>query len=348
MAPKTRKRSSRVSAFVKLFALLNSLMLTEVSLSVSIAARAATCTADADVRSWMVIGDADGDTDISGAACAPDGRCLLVSDEKRRAWFFRLDETHPAAPKLIIGDKIKLNPVSGDDEADAEGAAFDSGHFYAIGSHGTSRRKKEFQASRYSVYRIEPDGTVQASAALAPLLASIPGISEHFCTKAQARSCQPLQEGGANIEGLAARNGNLYIGFRAPSPGGKAFIVRLAERALFGQAGPELQTLRIDLGQDESGRDLGIRDIATVDDGFLILAGPSLPEGDDAVGSGKIFHWREGDPRPRLLRELTMQDKGVKPEVLLSIGETATTYRALVMCDGVASGLPVEYQIRKE
>ena len=124
--------------------------------------------------------------------------------------------------------------------------------------------------------------------------------------------------------------------------------MRLAERALFGQARPELQMLRIDLGQDESGRDLGIRDIATVDDGFLILAGPSLPEGDDAVGSGKIFHWREGDPRPRLLRELTMQDKGVKPEVLLSIGETATTYRALVMCDGVASGLPVEYQIRRE
>jgi len=189
---------------------------------------------------------------------------------------------------------------------------------------------------------------VQASAALAPLLASIPGISEHFCTKAQARSCQPLQEGGANIEGLAARNGNLYIGFRAPSPGGKAFIVRLAERALFGQAGPELQTLRIDLGQDESGRDLGIRDIATVDDGFLILAGPSLPEGDDAVGSGKIFHWREGDPRPRLLRELTVKDKGAKPEVLLPIGETAAGYRALVMCDGVKGGSPVEYQLRRE
>jgi Protein of unknown function (DUF3616) len=348
MATKTRKRSSHVPAFVKLFALLNALMLVEASSAVSIAARAATCITDADVRSWTVIGDADSNTDISGAACAPDGRCLLVSDEKRRAWFFRLDETHPTAPKLIIGDKIKLNPMSGDDEADAEGAAFDSGLFYAIGSHGTSRRKKEFQASRYSVYRIEPDGTVQASAALVPLLTSIPGISEHFCTKAQAGSCQPLQEGGANIEGLAARDGNLYIGFRAPSPGGKAFIVRLAEKAIFGQAGPELQTLRIDLGQDESGRDLGIRDIAAVADGFLILAGPSLPEGDDAVGSGKIFHWREGDPRPRLLRELTVQDKGVKPEVLLPMGETATAYRALVMCDGVAGGSAAEYQIRSE
>ena len=106
--------------------------------------------------------------------------------------------------------------------------------------------------------------------------------------------------------------------------------------------------MQIDLGRDASGRDLGIRDIAAVTDGFLILAGPSLPEGDEAVGSGKIFHWREGDSRPRLLKDLTVKDKGVKPEVLLLIGETATAYRALVMCDGVASGSPTEYEIRKE
>jgi hypothetical protein len=66
------------------------------------------------------------------------------------------------------------------------------------------------------------------------------------------------------------------------------------------------------------------------------------------VGSGKIFHWHQGDPRPRLLKDLTVKDKGVKPEVLLVIDETATAYRALVMCDGVAGGSPAEYQIRKE
>jgi hypothetical protein len=79
-----------------------------------------------------------------------------------------------------------------------------------------------------------------------------------------------------------------------------------------------------------------------VGDGFLILAGPSFPEGDDAVGSGKIFHWREGHTQPRLLRELTVKDKGVKPEVLLFLGESATAYRALVMCDGVKGGSPTD------
>ena len=38
MAPKTRKRSSRVPAFVKLFVLLNALMLVEASSAVSIGA----------------------------------------------------------------------------------------------------------------------------------------------------------------------------------------------------------------------------------------------------------------------------------------------------------------------
>src|SRR5207249_6708273 len=136
-------------------------------------------------------------------------------DEKRRAWFFRIDESSPAIPKLVSGDKIKLDPEKGSDEADAEGAAFDAGRFYAVGSHGTSRHKNEFQASRYSVYQIEPGGHVEATGALAGLLATVPGIAEHFCTKETER-CESLQDGGVNIEGLAARGGNLYIGFRSP------------------------------------------------------------------------------------------------------------------------------------
>jgi len=338
------KRCGLKPAIIKLVVVLTALMLD----SAIPQAQGASCTADADARPWTVIGDAATDADLSGAACASDGQCLLVSDEKRRAWFFRLTETTPATPKLTVGDRLELKPASGDKEADAEGAAFDGGDFYAIGSHGTSRHKNEFQASRYSVYRIKPDGTMQASGALVPLLASIPGIGEHFCSEAQASSCQSLQDGGANIEGLAARGGNLYVGFRAPSPGGKALILRVAEKAAFGQSAPDLQTFQVDLGQDGLGRDLGIRDIASAADGFLILAGPALPEGDDAVGSGKIFHWREDNTSPRLLRDLTVKDKGVKPEVILLLGETPTSYRVLVMCDGAMGGSPAEYQIRKE
>jgi hypothetical protein len=37
-----------------------------------------------------------------------------------------------------------------------------------------------------------------------------------------------------------------------------------------------------------------------------------------------------------------VKDKGVKPEVLLFLGESATAYRALVMCDGVKGGSPTD------
>lgn len=338
------KRRYRTPPIVGLFAILIGLLLAGVSLE----AEAADCTVDPDARPWAVVGDATSDTDLSGAACAPNGQCLLVSDEKRRAWFFRMDEPIPGAPKIIVGERVKLKPAAGEDEADAEGAAFDNGHFYVIGSHGTSRYKNEFQASRFSAYRIKLDGSVQASGALARLLPGVPGIGEHLCAKEQAGSCESLQHGGANIEGLAARGGNLYVGFRAPSPGGNAFILRVAEEAVFGSAAPASQTFRVNLGQDDAGRDLGIRDISPVADGFLILAGPALPEGDNAVGSGKIFYWGENDTAPRLLRELTVKEKGIKPEVLLTLSETASSFRVLVMCDGGDGGSPAEYRIRRE
>jgi uncharacterized protein DUF3616 len=297
-----------------------------------------------DGKPWTVAGEAADDSDLSGAACSPDGICVLVSDEKHRAWLFTRDETNADEPRILTGDRIRLKPAQGGDESDTEAVAYDDHHFYAIGSHGTARKKNEFQASRYSVYRIDEDGSVRASDRLADILATLPGISEHFCTGAKTASCETLQEGGANIEGLAARSGSLYVGFRAPSPDGEAFVVRVAEDAVFGRADPDPTVFRLHLGQDANSRDLGVRDLAAVSDGFLVLAGPSLPEGDDATGSAAIFHWQD-DAAPRMLRDLGPSRKGVKPEGLLVLGENSKGYRVLVIHDGVASGAPLEYQV---
>jgi hypothetical protein len=326
----------------KLSLFIGTIAATAGLLSAVIAARAD----DNDGRKWTVVGDAGSDKDISGAACAPDGRCLLVSDEKHRAWFFTRDETDPANPRMIVGERIKLTPHLGGDESDAEAAAFDHGHFYAIGSHGTARKKKEFEPSRYSIYRIEPDGSVLAKGTLAEILAATPGIREDFCTKTTASSCKALQDGGANIEGLAVRDQQMYVGFRAPSPDGEAFIVRVAEGAVFGTDDPNLKVFRLKLGQDAIHRSLGIRDLAAVSDGFLVLAGPALPEEDGSPGSGAAFHWRE-DGTLTKLRDVGLRQDGIKPEVLLLLGITATSYRIVVMHDGVPGGSPLEYQISK-
>ena len=137
----------------------------------------------------------------------------------------------------------------------------------------------------------------------------------------------------------------MFIGLRAPAPQGDAFVVRIAEQAIFGQDAGQPTVFRVRLGQDDQKRDLGIRDLATVSDGFLILAGPSLPEGDDAVGGGAVFHWPGGTEPVRRLQDAGLRAVGVKPEGLLVLGEDASAYRVLVLHDGPPGGAPTEYRI---
>jgi uncharacterized protein DUF3616 len=292
--------------------------------------------------------------EFSGAACAPDGRCLLVGDEGRRARFFTIEEPPGERPKIVIGAAVTLVPAEGDGEADAEAAAFDRGRFYVLGSHGTSRRRGERQPSRYSVYRIEPDdGRAVASGALARIVGAVDGIREVFCPAASAgggggrRPCPTLQDGGANIEGLAVRDGTMHVGFRAPSPGGRAFVVSVPEQAVFGQAPPAAAVLRLSLDADRRGRERGVRDLASVSGGFLVLAGPALPEGDEAKGEATVFFWSGPGGGAVALRRVGLERKGVKPEALLVLSEDAESYRVLVIHDGVEGGAPIEHRIQK-
>ena len=285
--------------------------------------------------------------EFSGAACAPDGRCLLVGDEGRRARFFTVEEAPGERPKLVIGAVVSLVPAEGDGEADAEAAAFDRGRFYVAGSHGTSRRKGDRQPSRYSVYRVEPGGRAVASGALARVVGAVDGIREAFCPAGGRRPCPTLQNGGANIEGLAVRDGTMHVGFRAPAPGGRAFVVSVPEQTVFGGAAPASVVSRLALGADRRGRERGVRDLAAVVGGFLVLAGPALPEGDKAKGEATVFFW-PGPGGPAIpLRPVGLERVGVKPEALLVLGEGAASYRVLVIHDGVEGGAPTEYRIEK-
>ena len=94
----------------------------------------------------------------------------------------------------------------------------------------------------------------------------------------------PGDEGGVNIEGLAARDGKLFVGFRSPvlKDGTVPVMVTTFDK-------PETNELRfVPLG----GR--GVRDLAAVRDGFLILAGPSV----EAGGGFQIYFWDGRDCAP--------------------------------------------------
>lgn len=65
------------------------------------------------------------------------------------------------------------------------------------------------------------------------------------------------------------------------------------------------------------------------------------------MGGGPVFHWDGRGDATRRLMEVGRREKGVKPEILLMIGEGTSAYRVVVMHDGVPGGSPIEYRLPK-
>jgi len=94
----------------------------------------------------------------------------------------------------------------------------------------------------------------------------------------------PSKENGVDIEGIAAKGDFLYLGFRGP-----AFRENWVPVMKLEFEDPEdYELLYVDLG----GR--GIRDITSVSDGFLLIAGPI----GDGSASYQLYHWDGKDMIP--------------------------------------------------
>src|SRR5262249_1783756 len=100
---------------------------------------------------------------------------------------------------------------------------------------------------------------------------------------------------GVNIEGIAVRGGDLYFGFRGPLVDDAAAIVmRVAIKAIFGTDTAVPTTDMLPLGKGQ-----GIRDLAAVTDGLLVLSGPEARK----PGKAEVFLWKPG-AMPLLLADL--------------------------------------------
>ena len=94
----------------------------------------------------------------------------------------------------------------------------------------------------------------------------------------------------------------------------------------------------------------GIRDIAAVDGGFLILAGP-VGDGDFSY---RVYFWDGTDqlpggddsPKPQRLGEFPDMDKG-KPEGLAVLKAAGKTYDLLLLCDGWPKGGPTLWKLTR-
>ena len=115
-------------------------------------------------------------------------------------------------------------------------AASGGGFAYVTGSHSRKREPCDGNPDSRHVYRLalQSDGRVQPSSQPADdqgrlwRLMSASSSLGPFADK-----CLGKDGHGINIEGLAARNGQLYFGFREPAQNKKAYILRVAAPALF-------------------------------------------------------------------------------------------------------------------
>lgn len=292
-------------------------------------------------------GDIQGAEDISAVDAVGDF-LVLGSDESN---FVQLLMREGDAYR-VTGDPVVLNPAA--EEIDIEGIAHDAEWVYVLGSHAWKRKKvdadKKYKKNREALetvsrekdrervcrFRLAPDGSASAveETSLRAFLDSHPAL--------EPLAKVPSKENGIDLEGLAVHAGRLYAGFRSPVlRGGFVPVARFPFADPV--AGAELLYLSLD------GR--GVRDIARVGDGFLVLAGPS----GEAAMSSRVYFWDGNDclpgadrPAPmgvlKLLGDLPADATGAA-EALSVLGEGEGGYEVLVVFDGVANGNPTRYRV---
>lgn len=335
----------------------------------TVAARADISRAD---EAWTVRPDFEKNADareaLSGAACVTGtNHCFAVNDEKKYAQFFDIEGRNVAPKELIrlLPDKIDGVKM---DEIDAEGVAYvparttdGASYYYVTGSHGLSR-KGELQPSRFFLLRFPVDPStgrptfaygdsdaapeISKTDRLRDTIKNTPDLSAH--------AEQRLDRNGVTIEGLAVSGEDALFGLRSPCVSMNAYVMRVPLGDLFKDSVPVATTSTLALGDNA-----GIRDLAKVKDGVLILSGRS----DDERGDQKFTCEEERPPSSPLPSVWFWSGKhgdAAKPlgplpgvaatdsaETLLVLDESTTAYRVLVLFDGVANGKPVEFNIRK-
>jgi len=286
---------------------------------------------------------------ISGIACspAPNQTCVVVSDEQKKGRYVRF---------ATLGDKtikpgrtLDLFPPSlgKEKEADTEAAAYASGKFYVIGSHGVAKTDPIYMPNRYLLFQFPVDATntnqIKPTNALETILASLPELKAAACARTSSAPCRSLQDGGINVEGLAIHEEQAWIGLRAPVAAGQGVVIQLSTKHLFSGETGQVSLHKLALGE---GR--GIRDLARVNAGFLVLTGKSTPEEEnEAPWPAKVVFWR-GDQQTTIpIATLTNTASIEKPEALLVLAEDNQNWRVLILGEGKGSIEPQEYLLPK-
>lgn len=262
---------------------------------------------------------------------------------------------------VVLADGAQSTKI----ELDIEALAASGATVYALGSHSSTRRtgdRADRPASRNRERLAEgveqqPLRDVIARFTLDASTGTVTALEKKSLRKAilghpvlALFAALASKENGIDLEGLAVDGTSLYAGFRGP-------VLRHGFAAVlqFTFDAPESSTLLL---VPLDGR--GIRDMAKVDDGLLLLAGPVgdsdtshrlyLWNGKDCVpgtgGAGGRLRWLADVPAPA--RAADAERMKAKAEAVLVTAQTATQYELMLLYDGLPNGGATRFSVSRD
>ena len=298
---------------------------------------------------------------ISGITCPPasasERRCIVAIDEGGEVRYVKIGNNS----LVLEPDRIVLLPDD-DKELDAEGAARDGDLVYITGSFSSKRKECEANEDSRHVFRFSvnhttgraeldrggfPIGLEDDKGALWDVLKRDSVLKEF------AGQCLGKPKHGLNIEGLAAKGGTLYFGFREPAQDQHTYILPVQADQLFSGTASSVKPIRVEVGSGS-----GIRDMLAVTGGFLLLIGP---DDDISTDDWSVALWDGSSDKLKSLAKLDLKDVSprpckqpedgkkaeIKPEALSILEEDTKFWRVLVLSDGMCDGGPMSFQIPK-
>lgn len=317
--------------------------------------------------------------DLSGIACVePSSKnkrhCVAINDESKSAQLVIIDTK---AKKITVGAEIELitdkpsekmfgtpptvecsNGEGKFKEFDGEGVAYAPPYFYVTGSHGCSRKSNKFRLSTFILTRFKLSQEAWSAKLSKKLMASAEGLispveatyrlSDTFKYEKRIKDFigkNLSNQNGLNIEGIAIIGDKLITGSRAPSQDGNAFLVSTDVEKLFlpGRSVVALESELIPIGL---GKDVGIRDLAALPNGnLLVLSGPAQEQ--------KNIDYRLFEVEPKINGKITpieltvaTDSKEAKAEGLAILSYDKLNIDILILFDGEKNGAPKEYIIQ--
>lgn len=281
----------------------------------------------------------------------PNGDINIIQVLSRQA-----DDQYVVSNDIVVFTGDKENSK----EMDIEGIAVEGSYIYVIGSHSSRRNtvksdksykknRKTFHNKRIDdetnrdwLYRLKVNAQMQLIGKKHITLRSI--IQNHKVLKTFSQI--PSKENGIDIEGIAVVDNWIYAGFRGPVFRNNYVPVL---KLKFDDPENTASLLWVNFGGG------GIRDMAKVEDGFLIISGPV----GDGAGPYSVHYWDGRDMIPGKEREQAEIGKvikfgeikppeGGKAEGILVLEETdSSSYKFMVIFDGVKNGSPGLFKFSK-